>query len=62
MIKCPVLYGVRKYDAIKILAELNISYRILREDNKIYDAGRSIKENRVNLFIKNGVVDSYGYY
>lgn len=58
----PVLIGLFKTDAFKILGEFKISYRISEEDGVHYRMSADINSARINLVIKNGVVEYYKFY
>lgn len=58
----PVLIGISKIDAIKIIALHKIPYRIHKEDRHIYLLSKDIVKNRVNLIIKDNIVVEYEFY
>lgn len=58
----PVLIGMHKADAFRIMKELNINFRISEEDEVFYKMGHGFIANRVNLNIKNNVITSYRFY
>jgi hypothetical protein len=58
----PVLLGVHKYDAFRILADFGHPYRIAEEDGKHYRMVDGFIGTRVNLSIKDGIVFDYKFY
>ena len=58
----PVLIGLTKIDALQILSKLRLAYRIVIEDSRIYAIDSSVKQDRVNLVVKKGIIHSYTFY
>jgi len=57
-----VLIGIHKYEVFKILGEFKVSYRIALEDEKPFTMGPGFQPERVNLYIKDGIVFDYKFY
>lgn len=60
----PVLIGIHKSDAYKIIVEFNKPYRLIEEDGRRFYTPSSEKLNvdRVNLYIKDGIVVDYKFF
>lgn len=58
----PVLVGLTKTDALTIICKLKIDYRIIIEDDDIYNTDSSVKQNRINLIIKQGIIHNQLFY
>lgn len=60
--RLPVLTGLSKHDAIKIMAMFKMNYRISREDDKVYTLSTDFDKNRVNLIIKDNIITHYTFH
>lgn len=58
----PVLIGMHKTDALRIMKELNIIFRISEEDGIFYKMGTGFVQDRVNLNIQDNVITDYRFY
>lgn len=58
----PVLIGLYKTDAYKILAEFRVPYRISEEDGTCFRGTGNFDAKRINLVIKNGIIENYTFY
>lgn len=58
----PVLIGLHTTDVYKILGEFRIPYRVARMDDTYFKMSPEYKSNRVNLYIKQSVVEDARYY
>lgn len=58
----PVLIGMYKVDAYKILGQRKIAYRISEEDGTRFKISGGFKPDRINLCIKNGIITNYSFY
>jgi len=58
----PVLVGLSKADAFRILGKYRTPYRITVEDGTHYLMSKDIRSDRVNLTIHNNIITAYEFY